>query len=182
MFTVSIENKGLTTRLSAMSLRVSELSPELMKSVGALLAASVKQNFASEGRPSQWVPSRAAMEEGRRTLTATGRLSRSPRVSSVGSTFVEVSTGEGLGKYPIYMNFGTGSQTVSEQQRKFFWFKYFSTGRAFKKWRAMALSKIIRGNPARRFNVIQNEDVNRISQLMRDYILRGNVNFPMRVS
>jgi phage gpG-like protein len=169
MFAISIEDNGFTTRLQAVVSRASSVTQETMQSIGDRLVASVKENFASEGRPSQWIPSRSAMEEGRKTLTKTGRLANSPQITRLESKFVEVTTGGGLGKYPLYVHFGTRNQVITKRQRAFFWWKFKEEGRPM--WKAMALSTTLKGLPARRFNLIQDSDVNYIKDLMREYLL-----------
>jgi phage gpG-like protein len=173
MFRVSIEDGGLLTRLTGMALRAENLAP-IFKSIGdEIVAPSIKQNFIDEGRPSQWQPSRSAIEDGRRTLWKTGRLAQSAKTSSYGENFVEVTTGAGLGAYPIFLSRGTNSQIVSPKQRGFFWAKFYETGRTF--WRAMALSKTLKGLPTRRFSLVQDADVVAIQNKLKDYLIRGAV-------
>ena len=126
-----------------------------------------------EGRPSQWVPSRSAIEEGRRTLWKTGKLAQSSVTTSYGDSFVEVTTGGGLGMYPIYLSQGTRPQTPSQRQKGFFWAKFYETGQTF--WRAMALSKTLKGLPARRFSLVQDVDVVTIQEKLKNYLIKGTV-------
>jgi phage gpG-like protein len=105
MFSVTIEDGGLLQRLDALAFRAENLSSE-MQSIGEMIIRDRLETFQLQGRPEAWVQSKAAMKEGRKTLIKTGALMESDKISSVGSDHVEVTTGEGLGMYPVYLQKG----------------------------------------------------------------------------
>jgi phage gpG-like protein len=176
---ITVTDDGFTESLKNMADRAFNVPEDVMKNIGQVMIRSIAQNFLDEGRPSQWQPSRAAMNEGRRTLFKTGRLATSSQVTSVDSKHVEVTTGHGL-NYAKYVHFGTRNQLISDKQRGFFWFKFKETQDTF--WKAMALSKTLKGLPARRFSLFQDEDVRTISEMLSHYIFFNQKEFGVNIT
>lgn len=171
MFTVSMEAGGLMTRLSGIALRSGEIPKSTWESVASILFASRRKTFAEQGRPGKWPPSLSATREGRQTLVKTGALLNDERINSISGNHVEVAFGASLGKIPFYLQFGTGAQVITKKQRGFFWYKFLDTGESF--WKAMALSKTLKGLPARRHVRVQDEDVIDIMLILKNYLLQG---------
>lgn len=168
MFIFNIESSKLEQRLQIMNDRSTNIPVDVFRKIGEYLIGSIVQNFNSGGRP-PWIPSRSAQEEGRKTLIKSGALRDSGKITSLSSTGVEVAQGVGLGKYPIFMQLGTSIRSVTDKQRGFFWWKYKSE--SLPMWKALALSKIIKGLPPRPFVLFQEEDKTKILEYLNNYFI-----------
>ncbi len=88
--TVSIDDSGVKSMLSLIQARTGNLTPA-MKSIGEIVRTSVERNFAAQGRPAKWSPSKRVQATGGETLSLTGRLRRSFTVKA-SATRAEVGT------------------------------------------------------------------------------------------
>lgn len=76
--------------------RASDLDTEVLLDLGAeFLLSRIQQRFRAEVAPNlePWVPSRAALREGRKTLYRTGRLFHSIAVEGSGSVERDIAPG-----------------------------------------------------------------------------------------
>lgn len=178
MFQVEIEDNGLQQRLEGIALRASKIPPQVWNAIGNELIASRVQTFNQGGRPSPWPISRAAQEQGRQTMIASGALRDSGEITQQTEDSVEVSFGEGL-VYSIFHQRGTGPHAVTPRQRGYFWYKFFETGQT--SWKAMALTKILKGLPVRRHVQIQDESRDSIIGMLQQYLIRGSERFSTTV-
>lgn len=178
MLDFKIEDNGFTQALEGISARAN-VPEDVMKSVGQVMIRSIAQNFLDEGRPSQWQPSRAAMNEGRRTLMKSGRLATSSHVTSVDGKHVEVTTGQGL-NYAKFVHFGTQNRLATDKQRRYLWAVVFKNFK-FDRSHAQSSPMMLRGLPARRFNLFQDEDVTRISGMLSQYIFFNQKEFGVTI-
>jgi phage gpG-like protein len=176
MFTLTIEDQGFTQKLQAIAYK-DRVPTEVMKEVGQMTIDSVKKNFEEQGRPVKWPSSQAADREGRDTLIDSGLLMNSPAISYIAPSFVEVSTGDGLGIYPSVMQFGTQKpRTITDAQRRFFWFKWYEGNESEPWWKSMAIKNkppILQPFPAREFSMFQEEDVQNISWRIMGWLMEG---------
>jgi phage gpG-like protein len=180
MFKISFDNGGVVQRLTAMQLRMENIPSDIWQSIGELIIESVHQNFLVGGRPEQWVESKHVMSHSgpqiaepafTRTLIGTGVLMNSEKMR-VGGNFVEVTWGEGLPYAKIHQFGGVIDQTITDQQRRFFWAKYYSSENEM--FKAMALSKTLHiVIPQRRYLRIQDEDLIEITNYLRNYIINN---------
>jgi len=171
-----------------MSLRAESIPPDAWQSIGEVLIQSIMLNFQVGGRPEQWPQSKRAQfknsvdgEGSHKTLVDTGALMNSGR-ADVGTNFVDVTWGQGL-PYAVAQNFGADiNQTVTERQRAFFWAKWYESDGTIPAFKAMALAKTLHiVLPQRKFMRIQDEDVQTILNILRNYII-NNQNFPITIS
>lgn len=142
---------------------------ETMAKVSDLLKASVQRNFVEGGRPSAWEATKPQTVESQAPLFRSGRLFGSIENAS-DETSAEVSAGSGLGSYPFVHQFGSDHTVpVSQKSLGYFWYQFHQTGD--EKWKAMAIVGQRQGYfvvhvPARPFMMFQDEDIERIMELV----------------
>jgi phage gpG-like protein len=175
MFTVRIEDGGMTQRLTAMAARLEAIPQSVFQTIGEMFIESIHMNFDVEGRPIQWPPSKAALEEGRKTLTKTGALRNSGQIEEITPNSVTVTWGNGLPfDYGVVHQFGDSwTATPTEKQRKFMWAKWYQN-KAATQYKGSALAKTWNIHlPARRFFNLQDDFLQSAGEVMRQYIING---------
>lgn len=173
MLTVSIEDNGLTQRLTALVNRAKQIPPSTWDSIGDLVIKGIHQNYEISG-----------------LQVISGKLKNSPQIGARGDLFITVETPpktKEFGYAIIQQLGGTIVQTVTEKQRRFFWAKHFEESGGFSKWnpesgmdteskwKGMALSKklTITIKPHNWF-ALQEQTKQAILQILSKYLLNGN--------
>lgn len=182
MFDFVIEDGGLMTRLSAIAASGDRIPRQVFEDIGTIVLESIYMNFAVEGRPSQWAPSKAAIKEGRKTLTKSGDLSETAEISAIGDSFVEIGT-KGLPYENIHQFGGTIEQDVSDAQKNLFWRKFYESDKRETMWRAMALSEHLTIHVrSRRWFMLQDQDVSHIMDILGSFIMHQEERFAVSIS
>jgi len=149
---VKVDDKEVKELLGDLIDNLEDPKPAL-RAIGEVIRTSVERNFASQGRPDPWEPSRRVKESGGETLTDTARLRRSFTVE-VGDESVAVGTNV---IYAAIHHFGGMIRPV--HAKALFW------GGASNPVKSVKL-------PARPFLMVQKEDWSEIRETLGDFLTR----------
>lgn len=87
MVEVKIDDREIREVLDRMAAKTRDASP-FMRDAAAIMKSAVQENFIKEGRPERWKQSKRARKEGGQTLRDTGRLFRSIKEQSTGTSAI----------------------------------------------------------------------------------------------
>jgi phage gpG-like protein len=73
---LQVDNKAVLDLLGQVARRINDMTP-VMRQIAATMADAVEENFARQGRPTQWKQSNRAKEQGGMTLQDRGILAAS---------------------------------------------------------------------------------------------------------
>jgi phage gpG-like protein len=171
MLRLSLKSEGLLQRLTAIIDRVDRLSQKAFEDIGQILVESVMMNFVVSGRPEKWIPLKPATVARKghaRPLIDSGVLLNSVRISAFGEDFVEVSAGEGL-PYALIHNFGGTIEHPGSDKLQAFEIDGHLVVTHHTEPHTIEI-------PARRFMLIQDEDIVAIKNYLAQYLIRANTN------
>ena len=153
MIEFSVDMTPLETKLNSMTTRM-EHPP--MREVGGVIVESTAKTFAAGGRPEAWITNKLG------TPTLGGprsSLVKNTLITGVGELFVEVTGGAGL----IYSRVHQLGATITAKNAPYLKFKM---GDRWVQKKSVTI-------PARRWFRVQDEDLNTIVSLLKNYILQG---------
>lgn len=177
MLNFTIEDNGVMQRLKGIALNAETIPIDTMRGIGELIVDSQLENFVSGGRPTQW---KQTIRGNPPLRSPQDKLMQSVKVSEVSNNSVEVSMGEGL-PYTYIHEFG-GKIPVTVKSRKFFWAKWYESGKSDQIWKNMALTKkSFFEMPARRYFRLQDQDVTNIVGQLSQYLITGTKSFETRI-
>jgi phage gpG-like protein len=169
MFTVRIEDGGMTQRLTAMAARLEAIPPSVFQTIGEMFIESIHMNFDVEGRPIQWPPSKSALEEGRKTLTKTGALRNSGQIEEITPNSVTVTWGNGLAfDYGVVHQFGASFTHPGSDK----WQSWMKDGKRIYSRGTKPHPITI---PMREFFNIQADFQEQAAQTLANYIINGDM-------
>jgi len=170
MITIKVEDSEVRKQLADLAGRCNTLTP-VMKRIGSLVRASIRENFRAGGRPTTWKPSARAEGQRGQTLRDKNILYNSFTIQA-GRDQVAVGTNVA---YAAAHNFGinkTVSQRVRGHQRRIF--QAFGKPINNKQITIKAHTrKLTMRLPARPFMLIQDEDWLDIREAIEHFITKG---------
>ena len=73
---ITIDDTGIKTALQQLSTKLADMTPA-MRRIAGYMQNAVEENFAQEGRPTKWIPSKRALRDSGHTLQDSGQLAAS---------------------------------------------------------------------------------------------------------
>jgi len=170
MITLKVDTTEVRKQLATLAGRCDNLTP-VMKRIGSLIRASVRENFKAGGRPEKWKTSKRAEGQRGQTLRDKNILYNSFTIQA-GRSLVAVGTNV---DYAAAHHFGVNkavTQLIRNHQRRI--------NQAFGKpieQKAVQVKahtrKFTLRLPARPFMLVQDEDWADISEAIEFFLLRG---------
>jgi phage gpG-like protein len=165
---IKVDDAEIRQRLAQIRDNLGDSQPALL-TIGEIIRTSIERNFAAQGRPVKWKPSKRVIQDGGETLSANRKLRNSFTVKAddrsvrVGANDVRAAVhqfGAAQG------SFGTVAAMVRSHLRKSRKGKEYRVG---SHWRRV---KLPWGNiPARPFMMVQDEDRVEILEALNDFIM-----------
>jgi len=163
---IDLKTHGVNAMLNRVLSRMGNKS-RVMRTLGEIVRSSVDRNFARQGRPLPWKPSRRAMTEGGQTLSDTARLRRSFTVDA-GQDWAAVGTNvKYAGTHQLGArkgSFGMVTATVRAHLRG-----GKTRVRPHPRTQAVPWGDI----PARPFLMVQGEDYKEMNEALLDFLNPG---------
>jgi phage virion morphogenesis protein len=165
--TVTVNDAELQNLFATVISRITDMTP-VMRKIAGVMADSVEENFAREGRPTTWRKSHRATRDGGKTLQDTGRLAASISQRYTNRTAI-IGTNVA---YARMMQFGAlrgseGVQTVIVHgHQRIMASGRIATVREHTRQQLMPWGDV----PARPFMMIQDEDWQQMKDVLNQYI------------
>lgn len=167
MFTVSIDDGGMTQRLTALASRLEAIPQSVFQTIGEMFIESIHMNFEVGGRPLAWTPSKRAQETGGKTLIQSGALRDSGEIEEITANSVTVTWGNGLAfDYGVVHQFGASFMHPGSDK----WQSWMKDGKRMYSHGTKPHNITI---PQREFFNIQADFQEQAGQLLSNYIING---------